>query len=121
MLDHEKLDVYRVARELNIAIESLVGRASRTRQDLSDQLRRAGASIVLNVAEGAGEFAPREKARFYRIAKRSATECSAVLDLLQDVRIIGPREAEPVRVLLERTVAMLIRLSKSAEPPRSKS
>jgi four helix bundle protein len=46
--------------------------------DLADQLRRASTSIVLNIAEGAGEYSPKDKAKFYRFAKRSAAECSAI-------------------------------------------
>ena len=52
------------------------------RRDLASQLRRASASIVLNVAEGADEIAPPEKSRFFRIARRSGAECAAILDLL---------------------------------------
>ena len=48
------------------------------RAHLKDQLDRAGTSIVLNIAEGAGEFSLPDKQRFYRIAKRSATETSAM-------------------------------------------
>ena len=49
---------------------------------LADQLHRAATSIPLNIAEGAGEFSPKDKARFYRIALRSATESAAILDLV---------------------------------------
>lgn len=52
--------------------------------DLRDQLRRAAVSVALNIAEGAGEFSPREKSRFYRIARRSAAECLAILDVLRE-------------------------------------
>ena len=34
----------------------------------------------MNLAEGAGELSPSEKARFYRMALRSATECAAIID-----------------------------------------
>jgi four helix bundle protein len=47
-----------------------------------NQLRRATTSICLNIAEGAGEFSAKEKAPFYRIAKRAATECAAILDVV---------------------------------------
>jgi 23S rRNA-intervening sequence protein len=48
---------------------------------LTAQLQRAGTSIALNSAEGAGEFSPHEKSRFYRMAKRSGTETAAILDV----------------------------------------
>jgi len=52
------------------------------RAELSDQLDRASLSVPLNVAEGAGRSGPRDQARHYAIARGSAFECLAVLDLL---------------------------------------
>ena len=42
---------------------------------------RAASSIVANIAEGAGEFSRKEKARFYRMARRSAIEMAAWLEI----------------------------------------
>ena len=53
------------------------------RAELSDQLDRASISVPLNVAEGAGRSTPRERARHYTIARGSAVECLACLDLLE--------------------------------------
>jgi len=44
---------------------------------------------VLNIAEGAGEFAPKEKVRFYRMARRSATESAAVLDVCRNLKLLA--------------------------------
>jgi len=88
-LDHEKLDVYRFAIRFVVLAEEIVEKLPRGRAYLADQLRRAGSSIVLNIAEGAGEYAPAEKIRFYRMAKRSATECSSILDILQHLQMIA--------------------------------
>ena len=71
--EHERLDVYRASIELVAGADQLADRFPRGGAYLSDQLRRAVASIPLNIAEGAGEFAPADKARFYRMARRSAT------------------------------------------------
>lgn len=48
-------------------------------------MRRAAASIVLNLAEGHGRLTRAEQARFTAIARGSALECLAVLDLLAQV------------------------------------
>ena len=48
---------------------------------LKDQLRRAAASIVLNLAEGSGRFGQKDRKRFYHIAFGSLRECQAILDL----------------------------------------
>ena len=109
------MDAYRVARELNAGAAELASRLGPGRGDLADQLRRAASSVALNIAEGAGEFTPREKARFYRIARRSATECAAVLDALVDTRLIAAVEAEPLRNRAARIVAMLVLLARAME------
>lgn len=61
--------------------------------EIMDQLRRAALSATCNVAEGVGEFTPREKARFYRISRRSLAEAAAVLDV---IRGLGLAEEEAV-------------------------
>src|SRR5439155_545838 len=81
--DHEKLDVYKAAIEFVVLINSIVENLPRGRAYLADQLQRAGASILLNIAEGAGEYSSNEKIRFYRMAKRSATECAGIFDICQ--------------------------------------
>ncbi len=85
--DHEKLDVYQAAIEFVVLADDVVENLPRGRAYLADQLQRASTSIPLNVAEGAGEFSINEKARFYRIAKRSATESAAILDVCR--RLVG--------------------------------
>lgn len=114
--DHERLDAYRVAREMHRELHRQLRAAPRARQDLVDQARRSAASVVLNIAEAAGEWSPKEKAKFYRFAKRSATELAATLDLLADVRSVSEQDLAPMRALLERTFAMLVKLAKASEP-----
>src|SRR3989337_3675928 len=87
-LDHEKLDVYHVAVEFVIVADGIVDHLPRGRGYLSDQLQHAALSISLNIAEGAGEYSIDEKARFYRMAKRSATEWAGILDVCQRLQLL---------------------------------
>ena len=107
---HERLDVYRTAIEFLVLAEEIASSLPRGRAYLADQLRRAATSIPLNVAEGAGEFAPADKARFYRFARRSATECAAILDVCRLLRLAGQAQLVQARELLYRIVAMLTAL-----------
>ncbi|HUF13687.1 MAG TPA: four helix bundle protein [Longimicrobiales bacterium] len=77
--------VYREAMAFAIAVDEFAEALPRFRGYLKDQLRRASLSILLNLREGGTELLPREKARFYRIAKRSAAECATALDFAAHV------------------------------------
>jgi four helix bundle protein len=105
--DHEKLDVYQAAIELVVLIDDIVEHLPRGRAYLADQLQRAGTSVPLNTAEGAGEYSSAEKSKFYRIAKRSATECAAIFDICRRLRLIEETRYARGRELLIRIVAML--------------
>lgn len=50
---------------------------------IHDQLRRASTSVLLNFSEGAGKFSPNDKKNYYIIARGSAQECVAILDVLK--------------------------------------
>ena len=79
--DFERWDVYQVALDFLVIVKGLVEKLPRGNANLADQLQRASTSIPLNIAEGSGEHSLPEKARFYRMAKRSATECASILDV----------------------------------------
>ena len=111
LLDHEKLTVYQTAIEFVILADEIIEHLPRGRAYLSDQLQRAALSIPLNVAEGAGEYAVDEKARFYRMAKRSATECAGVLDVCLRLGLVEEKRYLRGRNLLIGIVSMLIKMA----------
>jgi four helix bundle protein len=81
VFDHEKLEVYRIAIEMVGVTDRIVEQLPRGRGKLADQLSRAAISVPLNIAEGAGLYAPGEKQRAYRISRGSAMECAAIMDV----------------------------------------
>jgi four helix bundle protein len=107
--------VYQLARQHARESHALTSQLARGRADVIDQYRRATLSLPLNVSEGAGEFAPKEKARLYRIARRSADECSALLDHLVDLDMASPEQTRPAKQLLRRIVGTMVRLIQSTE------
>jgi len=113
--DHEKLDVYQVSLEFVALAGEIIAGLPPGRHNLADQLDRATTSIILNLAEGAGEFSRAEKARFYRMAKRSATECAAALDVCRIRKLADTKNVEVGREILLRVVSMLIRMIHSVE------
>ena len=108
--DHERLNVYQVALEFVAIADSIIQGLPSGRGYVADQLQRASTSIVLNIAEGAGEFSPKEKARFYRMAQRSATECAGLLDVCRTLKLSDEKLLAEGRKRLLRIVAMLVAL-----------
>lgn len=71
-------------RTLELAIEFYkLTKGIKTPRHLNDQLKRAAASISLNLAEGNAKFSYKEKARIYQIAYGSLRECQAIFDLIE--------------------------------------
>lgn len=113
-LDHEKLDVYQAAVEFVIVADEVIKELPRGRGYLSDQLQRAALSIPLNIAEGAGEYSREEKIRFYRMAKRSTTECAAIINVCERLKLIEEKSYVLARELIIRLVSMLIKMAQKS-------
>jgi len=97
-----------------VACEEVARHLPAFRRDLIDQLRRASSSVSLNIAEGAEEFSPKEKLRIYRIARRSAQESIAILDVADRVIPAGP-DTLRARNLLNEVLGLLTNTSIALE------
>ena len=78
--------------------------------DLVDQLRRSAQSVPQNIAEGAGKTGRADKARYYAIARGSAMESAAHLDVMKIDDLIDDEHYAVGVALLERVVAMLTKM-----------
>jgi four helix bundle protein len=111
MLDHEKLDVYQRAIEFLACALRITELIPRGQAPLADQLRRASSSIPLNIAEGGGraQGSP-DRARFRAIARGSAMECGALLDVIRLFGVVPDADWAKAKTLLVRVVEMLSKL-----------
>jgi four helix bundle protein len=112
MLTFQKLDVYRCSIEFAAIATDFCKTIPRGHAEVRDQLRRAAFSVPLNIAEGTGRVTAADGARHFAIARGSAMECAAVLDI---VRLLGVGTDEQHRQaveLLGRMVSMLSKLSR---------
>lgn len=100
--DHEKLDCYALATDF--ARWACKQPFPAYRGKLRDQLVRAADSVVLHIAEGAGFPPGGNRTRHHRIARGSAAECCAILDL------VDLSEAPQRQQQLRRIGAMLTRM-----------
>ena len=113
--DHEQLDVYQLGLDFLSLAERVIQALPKGRAHLADQLTRASMSIVLNVAEGAGKFSKGDKRRYYLAARGSATESAALLDICLRLKLATDGDHHAGKHMLERIVAMLVKLARSFE------
>ncbi len=86
--DFKKLKVWGKAHELTLAVYMITRGFPREEvYGLSNQMRRAAASIGANIAEGCGRGSDAELKRFVQIARASANELEYHLLLARDLKI----------------------------------
>ncbi len=110
MLSFQRLDVYQRAIEFLALTTEAVEELPRGHSERADQLVRAAESVVRNIAEGAGRWSDADCAKHYKIARGSAMECAASLDVLRLRKLIASPRYDRGIELLERIVAMLTKL-----------
>ena len=116
-MSYEKLDVYKCAINfLSIAI-NITNEMPRGQAGLADQIKRAAMSIPLNIGEGAGKRTRADCARYFDIARGSAMECAAAIDVCKVLSLISDDKQKSAKDLLHRIVAMLTKLARYEATP----
>ena len=116
--DHEKLNVYQHALEFVAASTDLLDQIPK-RSAVHSQLDRASTAIPLNIAEGSGKWTAPDRCRFFDIARGSALECAASLDVAVVKKFLRAVEISDAKQLLIAIVSMLVGLIKSVAPHRA--
>jgi four helix bundle protein len=116
MFDHEKLDAYR----LSIAFIAWVGaildeKPRRGRPSVLRHLEESSTSIALNIAEGNGKRSVADRVRYLEIARGSALECAACLDVLVVRNNLITDAANTGKTTLVRVVSMVTKLIERLE------
>ena len=107
--DHEKFDVYQEA----IGFCGWVGEflsAISAKAAAKDQLDRASTSLPLNIAEGNGKFSDKDRSRFFEMARGSALERAACLDVLLVRKLANQDQVILAKERLARIVQMFVGL-----------
>ncbi len=113
--DHERLSVYQEAIKFVVWADGVLETIPKSLA-VHDQLDRAATSIPLNIAEGNGKYTAADRCRFFDIARGSALECAACLDVLMAKKKL--ENATPGKEILVRIVSMLVGLIRSTSPDR---
>lgn len=113
--DHEKLDVYQHAIDFASWVNELLKGVPKTLA-VHNQLDRASTSVPLNIAEGNGRYTAADRCRYFDIARGSALECAACLDVLVAKKYI--ESADSGKAILVRIVSMLVGLIRGTSASR---
>jgi four helix bundle protein len=107
--DHEKLDVYRESINFRGWVGEFLASIS-AKAAAKDHLDRASTSIPLDIAEGNGKFSAKDRSRFFEMARGSALECAACLDVLVVRKLTKEESVAAQKERLVRIVEMLVGL-----------
>jgi four helix bundle protein len=110
--DHEKLKVYQAAIRFVAWATELLAQIP-CKAAVKDQFDRASTSVPLNIAEGNGKFAIRDRCRFLDFARGSALECAACLDVVVAKKLLDESVVQPGKNQLLEIVSMLMGLISS--------
>jgi len=85
----QKLNVYQKSLAVSIDLVKIAIKFPNVYRRITDQLIAAIISIPLNIAEGSGRATQKDRNQFYRIAKTSAYEVIAILDICDNIKLIN--------------------------------
>ena len=110
----ENLEVWKLGMEIVHEIYTVTKKFPKEELfALTSQLKRAGTSILLNIAEGTGQPTSKGFSVYIHRAKSSALECVAALKIAVQEKWIIADEIKPLSALLEKEYFKLIALEKS--------
>ena len=94
MQDYHKLQVWQKAHQLTLRVYRRTNAFPKSEMfGLTSQIRRATASIEMNIAEGCGRGSNPDLARFLRIAIGSASELECQTEIARDLEYLRASEA----------------------------
>ncbi|MFB3882054.1 MAG: four helix bundle protein [Armatimonadota bacterium] len=103
----QNLKVYQRALDFADQVSALAGAFARPNWYLADQLRRASLSVALNIAESTGRLTGADRRRFLIMARGSAHECVALLDMCERRKLIPENRLTELADCLEGIAKML--------------
>jgi len=118
MHNFQKLHIYRKALALSKTVREITKSFPKDELfSLTTQFRRASYSIVLNIAEGAGNRSTKEFLKFLDYSIRSAHECVACNDIALVNEFVKTETHTELHKQIDELIAMLIGFQRSLSQP----
>jgi four helix bundle protein len=122
MLGHERLRVWKMAHELTLALYNVTAHwPTDERFGLTAQIRRAGAALPTNLAEGAAKRGSREFRRFTDVALGSLAEVAYLLLLARDLGLLTAADYTRIDNLRKKTGGLAWRLARALDRPPART
>src|SRR5574339_12304 len=110
-LNHQSLEVYKATRELIKEIYFIsIKLPPDEKFNMVQQMRRAGLSVKLNLAEGASRRSLTERKRYIEVSRGSLIEVDAILETAVDLNYYSVEELSRIGELLNKSFAMLSKM-----------
>ena len=110
LLPHQKLDAYRLSRELAVRVRA----AKIAHSELRDQAERASVSVFLAINEGLPHSSPRMRRTYYERARASLCETVGACDLAHGFGALDDAQARELHLLAKRVGAIIVGLLRHA-------
>ncbi|MBK9981910.1 MAG: four helix bundle protein [Saprospiraceae bacterium] len=112
-LNHTKLEVFKTSRALVLNCYKVTKQfPDEEKFGIISQIRRAGLSIHLNIAEGASRRSKTERQRYFEIARGSVIEVDTAFDIALALNYCNESGLQVTGILIVDTFKMLTGLMK---------
>ena len=112
-LNYQSVDVYQAVREFTKEIYFVSMKLpSDEKFNMVQQIRRAGLSVKLNLAEGSSRRSLIERKRLLEVSRGSLIEVDVILETAVDLKYFAIEELNIIAGLLNKCFAMLSRIIK---------
>ena len=110
-LNHQKLDVYTIAKFFTLECYKLTKTLpSEERFNMVQQIRRAALSVCLNIAEGASRKSLVERKRYFEVSRGSIIEIDAALDICEELKYCTKEQLQQLGEFMLLTFTMLSKM-----------
>lgn len=113
-LNHYNLEVFKTARELRINAYKVIRLLPESEKfNLTDQIRRASTSVVLNISEGSSRKSKTERNRYYELARGSVIELDTCCDIIREENYLTIEALDELGKTIKTTFILLSKLINS--------